>query len=68
MSATLSRPTPVTAAAAIRVGRALETWGREHTRRRDDHRIDRVRMRAEARAALDDHDRLVSTTTFAPYL
>lgn len=68
MSATLSRPTPITAAAAIRVGRALESWGREHARRRHDQRIDPVRPHAEARAALDEHDRLVWTTTFAPYL
>jgi hypothetical protein len=68
MSATMSRPTPVAAAAAIRVGRALESWGREHARRRDDHRIDRMRLCTEARAVLDERDRLISTTTFAPYI
>lgn len=68
MSATLSRPTPVIAAAAIQVGRALESWGREHARRRDAHRMDRVRLCTEARAALDERDRLIWTTTFAPYI
>jgi hypothetical protein len=68
MSAVLSRPTPITAAAAIRIGRALESWGRKHARRRDDHRIDRVRLCIEARAALDERDRLIWTTTFAPYV
>jgi hypothetical protein len=68
MSATLSRPTPITAAAAIRVGRALESWGREHARRRDDHQVDRLQLCTEARAALDERDRLIRTTTFAPYL
>lgn len=68
MSATLSRSTPITAAAAIRVGRALEAWGREQSRRRNERRMDPVRLRTEARTALDERDRLIWTTTFAPYI
>jgi hypothetical protein len=68
MSAALSRPAPVTAVAAIRIGRALEAWGRAHAHRRDDRRIDRMHLQAEARTALDERDRLISTTTFAPFI
>ena len=70
MSAALSRPTstPITAVAAIRIGRALEAWGRAHAHRRDDRRIDQRRLQAEARAVLDERDRLISTTTFAPFI
>jgi len=68
MSATLSRTTPVTAAAAIRVGHALESWGRAQARRRAERGPDRMRLRAEARAALDERDRLISTTTYAPLI
>jgi hypothetical protein len=68
MSATLSRPTPIAAVAAIRVGRALESWGRAHARRRHEQWIDHLRLRTEARGALHERDRLVWTTTFAPYI
>jgi hypothetical protein len=68
MSAALSRPVPVTAVAAIRLGRALETWGRRRALPRSLRRADQVRLRAEARTALDERDRLISTTTFAPFI
>lgn len=68
MSAALSRPAPVTALAAIRIGRALETWGRKRALPRSLRRNDRLRMQAEARAALDERDRLISATTFAPLI
>lgn len=68
MSAALSRPVPVTAVAAIRVGRALETWGRKRALPRSLRRPDQLRMQAEARGVLDERDRLISTTTFAPFI
>lgn len=68
MSTALSRPAPVTAVAAIRIGRALEAWGRAHAHRHDDRSADRMQLQAEARAALEERDRLISTTTFAPFI
>jgi hypothetical protein len=71
MSATLSRttsPTTGLAFAAIRAGRALEAWGREHARRRDDRRTAEVRLSAEATSALNERDALVWSTTFAPLI
>lgn len=68
MSTTLPQPTPIAAAAAIRVGRAVEAWGREYAYRRNEHRMNLVRLRAEARMALDEHDRLIWMTTFAPLI
>jgi hypothetical protein len=69
MSATLQRTNSVggVEAAAIRVGRALETWGRTRARRRDSRHVELLRLRAEALTALDERDRLVVMTTFAPY-
>ncbi len=69
MSATLPRTTSVSGveAAAIRVGRALETWGRTHARRRDGRHVELPRLRAEAQVALGERDRLIVMATFAPY-
>lgn len=69
MSATLQRTNSVggVEAAAIRAGRALEAWGRTRARRRDRRHVALLRLRAEARTALDERDRLVVMTTFAPY-
>lgn len=69
MSATLPRTTSVggVEAAAIRVGRALETWGRSRARRRDGRHVELLRLRAEAKTALDERDRLIVRSTFAPY-
>lgn len=69
MSATLPRTTSVSGveAAAIRIGHSLEAWGRTRARRRVGRQAELVRLRAEARTTLDERDRLVVMTTFAPY-
>jgi len=69
MSATLPRTTSVNGVegAAIRVGRALEIWGRSRALRRDGRHLELRRLRAEAQTALAERDRLIVTTTFAPY-
>jgi len=71
MTTALTRPTSPatgTAAAAIRIGRALEAWGRARARRRHAADLDARRQADEARAALRERDALVSSTTHAPYL
>lgn len=71
MSTTLSRPTvPVTglSAIAIRLGRSLETWGRDRARRRRAAHLEGVRLAAEATTALRARDALISSTTHAPLL
>ena len=71
MSATLPRtasPTTGLSFAAIRLGRALEAWGREHARQRDDRRTAEVRLAAEANSVLKERDALVWSTTFAPLI
>ncbi|NUT57861.1 MAG: hypothetical protein HOQ00_03295 [Agromyces sp.] len=71
MSATLTRPaSPATgiAAAAIRIGRALEAWGRAHALRRRAQHLEAVRLAAEATAARRDRDMLITSTTHAPLL
>lgn len=69
MSATLPRTTSVSGveAAAIRIGRSLEAWGRTHARRRVGRHAELLMLRNEAQTALDERDRLIVVSTFAPY-
>ncbi|HET6672486.1 MAG TPA: hypothetical protein VFG92_03845 [Agromyces sp.] len=69
MSATLPRTTSVSGveAAAIRVGRGLEAWGRSRARRRVGRHVELLRFRAEAQTALDERNRVIVMATFAPY-
>lgn len=69
MSAALARTISVSGveAAAIRIGRALERWGRKRARRRGGRHVELLRLRAEGRIALDERDRLIVMATFAPY-
>jgi hypothetical protein len=71
MSTTLTRPaSPATgiAAAAIRIGRALEAWGRAHAMRRRAQHLEAVRLAGEATEARLRRDALIASTTHAPLL
>ena len=69
MSATLTRPaSPATgiAAAAIRIGRALEAWGRAHAVRRRTQHLEAIRLAADALETRRRRDALIASTTHAP--
>jgi hypothetical protein len=71
MSTTLTRPaSPATgiAAAAIRIGRALEAWGRTHALRRRAQHLEATRLAGEAVEARRHRDALIASTTHAPLL
>jgi hypothetical protein len=69
MSATLPRTTSVSGveAAAIKIGHSLEAWGRTRAGRRVGRHAELLMLRAEAQTALDERDRLIVASTFAPY-
>jgi hypothetical protein len=71
MSTILTRPaSPATgiAAAAIRIGRALEAWGRAHAAHRSTQHLEAIHLAAEAAEARHDRDALIASTTHAPLL
>lgn len=71
MSGTLTRPaSPASgiAAAAIRAGRALETWGRSHALRRRAQHLEAIRLAGEAAEARHARDALIASTTHAPLI
>lgn len=71
MTTALTRPTsPATgiAAAAIRIGRALEAWGRARAVRRRTQHLEAIRLAADAVEARRRRDALIASTTHAPLL
>ena len=71
MTTAVTRPTsPATgiAAAAIRIGRALEAWGRAHAVRRRTQHLEAISLAADAVEARRRRDALIASTTHAPLL